>query len=305
MRWEKRGRIYVADRDSWWAHWYAFPPIPHLRPDGVLRIYVAFCDQTVVGRVGFVDVEPDRPDRILGVSREPVLDIGSDGAFDENGVLPLSVVPVGDLLYMYYTGFQLGQKVRYFQYAGLASSSDGGDTFQRVRRVPILERSDAELLNRTSTFVVRVEDRFRMWYAGGSAWTDVGGKQLPVYNLRYLESADGIHWPDEGRICIDFANADEHAFGRPWVIQDDSLYRMFYSVRTRSQGYRIGYAESIDGIEWVRKDDEVGIDVSPEGWDSESIAYASVFRHQGVTTLFYNGNQLGRTGFGYATLAAP
>ena len=302
MRWEKRGRVYVPDGTSEWARWYAFPPIPYLRPDGVLRIYLAFCDEQIVGRLGYVDVDPVDPSRVLRVSAKPLLDVGDPGTFDENGLLPISIVPVDDRLYLYYTGYQLGMKVRYYQYAGLAVSTDGGESFERASRVPVLDRTDAELLNRTSTFVLHENGAYRMWYVAGSRWTMVDGKPLPVYNLRYLESDDGMRWPDEGRVCIDFANDDEHAFGRPWVLNTGNGYRMFYSVRTRSRGYRLGYAESSDGIEWTRKDAEVGIDVSQSGWDSEMIAYASIFRHQGSVSMFYNGNGLGRAGFGRAEL---
>jgi len=301
MKWHKRGRIYVPEGKQAWARWYAFPPIPHLRADGVLRIYVAFCDEHIVGRLGYVDVDPADPSRVLAVAPKPLLEIGDPGTFDENGVLPLSLVPVDDRLYLYYTGYQLGMKVRYYQYAGLAVSFDGGESFRRVKRVPILDRTDAELLNRTSTFVLRDGDTYRMWYVAGSEWTTVDGKELPVYNLRYLESSDGINWPDEGRICMDLVG-DEHAFGRPWITRNDASYQMFYSVRTRVQGYRLGYAESPDGIDWERKDNQVGIDVSESGWDSEMIAYASTFTHNDITWMFYNGNGLGQTGFGYAEL---
>lgn len=302
MRWRKMGHVYAPDGRSAWQRHYAFPPTPLKRTGDVLRLYVCFCDENIVGRVGWVDVLLEDPAQVVAVSDEPVLDIGRPGAFDENGVLPTCVVPVGERLYMYYVGYQLGTKLKYFQFQGLAISDDGGDSFTRAQRVPVIDRSDAELVNRTSAFVRRDGDRFRMWYVGGSEWTEVERKPLPVYNMRYLESDDGIHWPPEGRVCLDYADEDEHAFGRPWVFGEDGDYRMLYSVRTRSKDYRLGYAESSDGIAWERRDDQVGIDVSDSGWDSEMIAYASLVEYEGTTYLFYNGNERGRTGFGYAVL---
>jgi predicted GH43/DUF377 family glycosyl hydrolase len=303
MRWTKRGLIYAPTGQHSWAKKYAFPPTP-LFQAGVLRVYVAFCDEHTVGRIGWVDLDPDEPARVLAVSPRPVLDIGVPGAFDENGILPTTVLSHGDRLYLYYVGYQLGFKVRYYQFQGLAISSDGGQTFVRARQTPVIDRSDRELLNRTSAFVMHEGGVFRMWYVGGSEWTEVKGKSLPVYNLRYLESPDGVTWPGEGRVCLDFQNADEHAFGRPWVLKEQGLYRMFYSVRTRSRGYRLGYAESPDGLSWQRLDDRIGIDVSPSpsAWDSEMIAYSSVVRHKDRVYLFYNGNNCGQTGFGYAEL---
>jgi predicted GH43/DUF377 family glycosyl hydrolase len=302
MEWQKKGRIYVPDGSMWWAKKYAFPPTPHFLNDEVLRLYVAFCDENTVGRIGYVDVLAANPSEIVKVSTEPVLDIGRPGAFDENGILPTSIVPVDDELYLYYVGYQLGMKVRYYQFEGLAISKDGGETFQRRLKVPVTDRSDAEMLNRTSAFVRRRNGIFEMWYVGGSEWTTVGDKALPTYNIRYLTSDDGINWGPEGKVCIDYQNDDEHAFGKPFIIEDGNLHRMFYSVRTRSKGYRLGYAESTDGLSWERKDDEVGIDVSESGWDSEMIAYSSIVRHQDKVYMFYNGNNLGASGFGYAEL---
>lgn len=305
MRWTKRGLVYVPDGSRDWARHHAFPPTPLVRDDEVLRLYVTFCDESTVGRIGWVDVLLDDPSEVVAVSREPVLDIGSPGAFDDNGVLPTAIVPVGDELYLYYVGYQLGTHVRYFQFQGLAVSGDGGETFRRALRVPVLDRSDAEPLNRTSAFVTREDGRFRMWYVGGDDWIAVNGRPLPRYNMRYAESADGVSWPSEGRVCLDFADDDEHAFGRPWVFRRDGLHAMIYSIRTRSKDYRLGFAVSPDGVEWERRDHEVGIDVSETGWDSEMIGYASVVEHGDRTYLFYNGNERGRTGFGFATLDAP
>lgn len=302
MKWRKMGRIYQADGSLPWAKKYGFPPTPIEMGGDTLRLYMAFCDENTVGRIGYVDVSASDPSRILRIAEIPVLDIGQPGCFDENGILPTSVIRVGDELYMYYVGYQLGMKVRYYQFEGLAVSRDGGESFQRERRVPVIDRSDAELLNRTSAFVMREDVLFRMWYVGGSEWVHARGKMLPLYNMRYLESSDGKTWGAEGRVVIDFASRDEHAFGRPWIVFDDGLYRMFYSIRTHSKGYRLGYAESRDGIDWDRKDDEVGIDVSSDGWDSEMIAYSSIAKHGGTTYMFYNGNNCGETGFGYAVL---
>jgi hypothetical protein len=302
MKWIKKGRIYVPDGRLWWAKTHAFPPIPYLLNDDVVRVYLSFCDAQMVGRAGFVDVRADDPSQVMAVSETPVLDIGVPGSFDENGLLPTAVLDVDGRLYMYYVGYQLGMKVRYYQFEGLAISDDGGRTFRRRSAVPVTDRSDAEMLNRTSAFVRRRGGLFEMWYVGGSEWTTVDGKALPVYDIRYMTSPDGVTWPPEGRVCVTYQNDDEHALGKPFIVEDGELQRMFYSVRTRSKGYRLGYAESFDGQTWVRKDDQVGIDVSPDGWDSQMIAYASVLAHKGRTYMFYNGNNLGKTGFGYAEL---
>jgi len=302
MKWIKKGLVYAADGSLPWAQKYGYPPTPRLLGDGVLRMYVAFCDEHMVGRIGYVDLDADNPSRVLKVSPRPVFDIGAPGTFDENGVVPTCVLPVQDQLYLYYVGYQLGHKVRYYQFQGLAVSDDGGETFLRKQRTPVLDRSDRETHNRTSAFVMHDEGVFKMWYVGGSDWVEVRGKMLPTYKMRYLESPDGVAWGSDGRVCLDFGGPDEYAFGRPWILKEGGRYRLFYSYRTHSKGYRIGYAESADGLAWERKDDQVGIDVSSTGWDSEAISYSSIVRHEDRVYLFYNGNNCGETGFGYAVL---
>ena len=141
-----------------------------------------------------------------------------------------------------------------------------------------------------------------MWYVSGTGWCESPDGPAHRYHIKYAESSDGVTWKRHGVVAIDYASPSEHAFGRPFVIEQGGRHRMFYSVRTRSRGYRLGYAESTDGQRWTRKDGEVGIDVSASGWDSQMIEYASVVEHDGRTYLFYNGNNLGETGFGYAVL---
>jgi hypothetical protein len=298
------GPIYKPNGMYKWANSHAMVPTPVVLNENVLRIYLSFRDSDNVGRVGYVDVSVDDPMKVLRVSDHPVLDIGLPGTFDENGVLPTCVVSISnEEKYMYYVGFELGTKIRYRLLSGLAISRDGGNTFQRIRRTPLLERSDEEIYFRCGPFVLRDVGLFKMWYVAGSEWTLIAGKEMPVYVLKYMESEDGIHWPTAGKTCLDLNDPDEHGFGRPYVIWEPGLYKLFYSIRRRSAAaYRLGYAESVDGIHWRRIDDQLGLDVSTEGWDSEAIMYSAVITQKNKTYMFYNGNNFGETGFGMAVL---
>jgi hypothetical protein len=64
----------------------------------------------------------------------------------------------------------------------------------------------------------------------------------------------------------------------------------------------LGYADSMDGVTWTRKDEEVGIDRSEQGWDSQMMCYPYVYEHRGNKYLLYNGNGFGESGFGCAVL---
>jgi hypothetical protein len=145
-----------------------------------------------------------------------------------------------------------------------------------------------------------------MWYVGGSRWLEIDGKPMPEYRIMHLESADGLQWEGGGRVVLDITEPDEHGFGRPWVApMDGGGYEMYYSVRRRSlHAYRMGYARSVDGLHWSRMDPDMGLDVSPGGFDSDAIMYAAPITIGDRTYCYYNGNDFGRDGFAVAVLEA-
>lgn len=302
MRWAKRGVIHAPDGTSDWAVQSALQPTPLRLSDDVVRLFVGFRDAVGVGRVGYIDVDANNPSRVLAVSQTPVLDVGVPGAFDDNGVIPSAVAQHGGRVYLHYAGYQLGVKVRFTVLGGLAVSDDGGQTFRRLGPVPALERTPEELFFRVAHTALYEDGRWRVWYGGGNRWVRDGEKTLPVYDIRYLESADGMTFPRAGRVVMENAGPDEHRVARPYVIRHRGLYKMFYSIGTRSKTYRLGYAESPDGLAWRRLDATLGLDVSPGGWDSRMMAYSSVVLHGERAYLFYNGNDYGATGVGYAEL---
>jgi hypothetical protein len=305
VRWRKLGVVWRPDGSKWWAQSHATCPTPLRLDADTLRIFIQCRDGKGVGRVGYVDVDVDDPLSVKAVSPEPVFDIGLPGTFDDNGVLQTCVIHVGDELYMYYVGFELSLHIRYRLLSGLAISRDGGRSFRRVRTTPILERSPQELYFRGGPYVLRENGIFRMWYVAGSEWMDIDGKSMPVYELRYMTSGNGVDWPVCGQASLRLENADEHGFGRPYVVPTAAGYELFYSIRRRSfRQYRLGYARSVDGIGWSRHDDELGLDISDEGWDSEAIEYSAVVERSGTRLMFYNGNNFGETGFGVAVETA-
>jgi len=304
MRWRKLGLLHVPSGQQAWARSHAMLPTPVPLDDERLRIFVGHLDERQVGRIGYVDVALSNPQRPLAVADEPVLDIGEPGLFDDNGVIPCCAVRSGERLRMYYAGFQLQEKIPYTIFTGLAETKSVGAPFERITPTPVLDRSDQELFFRAAPFVLQQNGRWRMWYIGGTGWTDDGhGKMIPLYSMKYAESDDGIVWPSAGIECLTPQEPDEVGFGRPFIVQQGARLRMLYAIRRRS-GYSLGYAESSDGLAWTRKDDEAGIACSPDGWDSEMICYAAVFPARDKWLMFYNGNGYGRTGVGFAVADA-
>ena len=212
---------------------------------------------------------------------------------------PVRSLSFGGEFRLYYFGFQLQTKIPYTIFAGLATSQSIDGPFRRSSQTPILDRMDGQRYLRSAPFVMRDGDRWRMWYVCGNEWLREGEKILPRYTLRHIESGDGIYWPGPGTECLVPRPPDEIGFGRPFVVRDGALYRMWYSIRGAGE-YRLGYATSPDGLEWERRDEEVGIERAQIGWDSEMICYSAVLRTKQQWIMFYNGNGYGRTGVGVA-----
>jgi predicted GH43/DUF377 family glycosyl hydrolase len=299
MRWRNLGHVYAPTGEYSWARQYAHLPTPVVLEPGRVRVFFAGLDAEKYGRVGYVDVAASDPTRVLTESREPVLDIGQPGTFDDCGVNPSCVLRAGDRWRMYYIGWQRSHRVPYHLFAGVAESTDGR-RFQRLKRTPVLDRTDEEPFLRSATSVLLGPDLYRAWYVSGECWTAVRGEPYPQYAVRAAVSEDGLSWT-AGPVCIHLAE-DEFGIGRPWVVRDPDRHRMWYSIRSHSRPYRIGYAVSADGLAWRRRDDLAGIAASDWGWDSEMICYAAVVDVNGRRLMFHNGNRHGATGFGVAVL---
>ena len=254
--------------------------------------------------IGYFELSLDAPHDILAVSPHAALSPGPLGAFDDSGVTSACMVSHGGRIYAYYTGWSLGKTVPFYLAVGLAVSEDGGHTFERVSPAPILDRTSVDPFLTASPCVMVEDGTWRMWYVSATEWRMMPEGPRHWYHIKYAESADGIHWRREGRVCIDYQSPDEYAIARPCVLREGGRYRMWYC--TRGDRYRLGYAESDDGLGWTRLDasPEAALPPSSTGWDSEMVGYPTVISRGGTLHMFYNGNDYGRTGIGLATRPA-
>jgi predicted GH43/DUF377 family glycosyl hydrolase len=287
---------------------HACVPITDKVSDDVLRIYFGPRDTQGRTTTTFIEVEADDPTNILYIHDRPVLGLGKLGAFDDSGAMPSCIVNHERRKYLYYIGWNRGVTVPYRNSVGLAVSEDGGLTFERMFEGSVVDRTREEPYFCASPFVMIDDGVWKLWYASSTGWTVVDDHPEPLYKIKYARSEDGVEWTRENTTCIEYEFEGE-ANARPCIVKENGLYRMWYcyrgsrSYRTdKNQSYRLGYAESGDGISWTRKDGEVGIGRSESGWDSIMMEYPYVYEHAGKKHLLYNGNGFGESGFGYAVL---
>lgn len=307
LKWKKIGHVFRHLKTSDWIFDSALTPTPFLLDSSTIRVYCGFRDKQGVSRIGFVDVSADDPSQVKSVSDTPCLDIGEDGCFDDNGVILGDVVRLSDgIVRIYYVGFQLVKKAKFLAYSGVAESFDNGKTFHRIKKTPILDRSENGLTINAIHSVINEGGKWKIWYAAGNGWEKIKGVDYPRYNIRYTESEDGINIDlnNVDKLCID-VQGDEYRIGRPSVFKHNNQYLMFYTKGGISgKDYFPGVAYSKDGIHWERRDDEFGLDLSIDGFDSIHLCYPRLIQLEDRVLCFYNGNFMGKEGFGVAEVIA-
>ncbi len=299
MEWRKMGHVFSPSGNLWWAKSYAHLPTAYLHNDDVIRVYFAALDEHKYGRIGFVDVAAENPKEVIHVSPEPVLDLGKIGTFEDCGVVPSCIIKHQDQLICYYHGFQRTHRIPYLIFSGVAAIDQAGN-FQKLSKMPILDRTEDEQFLRGAPYVIVEKNLLRMWYVSCLHWITTGDKLHYVNVIRHASSTDGLNWSVDEPVCLEPNLPDEYSIGRPCVVKNDDGYEMWFSARSHSDLYKIGYASSSDGLHWTRADEQTGIGKSSEGWDSEIICYPNIVQVKNQQYMFYNGNSHGSSGFGYA-----
>lgn len=306
MPWIKKGLIYCASGIYGFDNSHCHKPTPLILDDSTIRIYFGVRDKENKTRTTFIDVDIYDLSKIKYIHNKPVLDLGKIGAFDDSGANVSSIVRNGNDLYMYFIGWNPSTTVHTRNSIGLAISKNNGLTFERLFDGPILDRCKDEPYYTGAVDVIIDDKVWKMWYTSGTIWKMINGKPEIFYHIKFATSLNGIDWVRNNISAIPPSNEYE-ATARPCVIKENNKYRMWYSRRSLidfrtnyKSSYRAGYAESLDGINWIRLDDLAGIDISDNGWDAEAIAYPYVIKVNNKLIMFYNGNGFGKSGFGYA-----
>lgn len=305
MNWVKRGLIYCPNGEFDWMLDRAMVPVCELVSADLLRIYFSVRDKKGRSTPIYIETNPEYPEKVMNIIGEPVLAFGNAGSFDDSGITSSCIVKVGSRRYMYYIGWNPKVTVSYHLSIGLALS-DGNEPFQKYSDGPILDRAIDEPYFNTAPCVMLDCGIWKMWYVSCTGWKVINNRTEPVYNVKYSVSNDGIKWKRTGIVAIDNDSFAE-AIGKPFVYKENGVFSMIYSYRNSinyrtdpSTSYRLGYAESADGIRWERLDERINIGLSKSGWDSLMMEYASSYVFNGKRYLVYNGNGFGDSGFGYA-----
>lgn len=307
--WESESFIYEPTGNNMLSRSHAQLPTPLSINSSTFRFFYSSRDEYGQSRPFYLDYDMTSK-RTLSIADKPVLELGKPGMFDDKGIMPSSIVRVNNELFFYYIGWNQRTNIGYQLAIGLAISKDNGDTFQKAYEGPILDRSVHDPVFCAAPCVHYNGNEFVMWYISATGWPNYNGKPEPVYLVKRATSQNGIEWVTSDAVSIPYKFEGE-AIGRPWVTRTETGFHMWYSTRG-SQGYResagqhyqLGYAVSVDGIAWQRKDDQFSLKPSGHQWDQHMQEYSSVFTFNNEFYMVYNGNTFGKSGFGLAKLKA-
>jgi hypothetical protein len=301
-KWKKLKHIFSPDNNFEWMVSHAATPFAKHLIDDIFRIYFTCRNKSSESHIGYVDVDFNNDFKVVGVSDTPVLTPGENGIYDDSGAGMSYIININGKEHLYYIAWNLKVKVPWLNTIGLAIWNEEKQAFIKPSRVPVLDRSDEDPFTVSYPCVIHDNGIYKMWYGSNLTWGN-GQKEQMDHVIKYAESTDGINWKRSYDVAIPLTHKNEYAISRPCIRKaaDDS-YEMWYSYRGNGDitTYRIGYATSPDGLSWTRKDNEAGINISNEGWDSQMVCYPFVFEHKGKKYLIYNGNDYGKTGFGIA-----
>ncbi|MGZ3592469.1 MAG: hypothetical protein ACXU9F_01440 [Syntrophales bacterium] len=297
--WKKLGQLYCPEAVHPKLATHAANPLAVLLEGDVYRVFFSGRDLENRSSVGFVDVDIVKRE-VVYIHDKPAFEHGTENSFYSHGVSIGNCYEASGQRYILFMGWQcppdghwrgdLGRLVLEQDFSLRIDSEE-----------PFMVADAIDPVSLSYPWVMQEENgNYHMWYGSTETWDAGNGEMLHVLN--HATSNDGDHWMRHG-LSVPYQLGVAQAFSRPTVVKDADGFHMWFSYRSGTgQKYRIGYAVSATGKQWELKLEDVGIDVSVEGWDSEMIEYPFVFDHKGERYMLYNGNGNGKTGIGLALL---
>jgi len=219
------------------------------------------------------------------INTPPAVSVSSSG-WDNNKVALPSVITEGGQYYMLYSGTN-GSTWN----IGLANSADG-KVWTKYPGNPVMSISPTTFYSVaiSGTSILYDNGIFKAWFTGyDGSFTRIG----------YASSANGITWTVNSNCVVNTGTTgtwDYLGVAFPSVIKDNGIYKMWFSGYDGTT-WRIGYANSSDGINWEKYEqngvEEPVLDVSVSGADTDGVYGQSVVKDQNVYKMYYTGISTG------------
>ena len=182
----------------------------------------------------------------------PVIRTGSTDSWEDTWVYMHSVIYKDSAFHMWYTGAtgDPADFVPWKEEIGYATSTDGINWTKHpsnpVLKVNTPGKWDDSFVDGPS--ILFQNDMYHLWYAGATSTVE-------LWQIGYATSADGISWERNGSNPVMAPSGRENPRNQdPYVLYLKDTFHMWYSGG-EIFSWQIGYATSIDGINWDKVTD--------------------------------------------------
>jgi len=126
---------------------------------------------------------------------------------------------------------------------------------------------------------------YKMWYTG----TNANGFQ----QIGYATSTDGIHWVKHFKnpvLAVGLNNEwDSKVISEASVIKNEDQYLIWYlGYNGFNERYQIGFATSLDGVNWEKYTSNPVLTYSATGWDDRGVAHPMVLKINNIYHMWYS-----------------
>ena len=236
---------------------------------------------------------------------------GRSGEWDDQGISMPVVISDGDTLRMWYGGGGLSPDEWDLGYA----VSVDGINWTRFPN-PVLQRGSAGEWNAdvlATGGAMKEEGIYKMWFTGGTGSVSPANQNTKT-SIGYATSTDGLDWtiyddPTTTTAPYEFSDpVIEHGASGEWdsnetlsssVIKTATAYQLWYSGWIAGSSQNIGYATSLNGIEWVKHTNNPVFN-APGTW-TNLLVFPSVLLDNNEYRMWFQGWQGGTASIGYAT----
>ena len=241
-------------------------------------------------------------------TNNPVLDVGPNGDWDDNTIMPGSVLVIDSVFHTWYTG-HTGPIFNENFRIGHATSQDG-ITWIKDPNNPVMSMGPNGTWDDTwvaGAIVIHDGSEYHMWYTG---WDGVG-----YTRIGHATSPDAMTWTkDENNpvLTSELGSWEYPSVNGGAAVYDGLTYHMWYSGGFAAE-MKIGHAVSEDGRTWIRDANNPVLEPGPNNWDwdNKSVDFPAVLfdctNGKEKLKMWYLGYQdnSGKTCIGYADMPMP
>ena len=91
--WKKKGKLIQSDNDLWWSQSHAVVPTLQKLKGNLFNLFYSSRDSLGRSYIGYLIIEVIGDHiNLIKTCKDPVLNIGERGCFDDNGVTPSCII---------------------------------------------------------------------------------------------------------------------------------------------------------------------------------------------------------------------